>query len=70
MVRTENAGGIKVIDYIKDAIQSGLYQDFLGEDSLLVDGIHEYYGEQLTCEKFYAYPSSSDLLYCYLESVN
>ena len=49
-----------MIGYIKDAIQSGLYQDFLGEDSLLVDGIHEYYGEQLTCEKFYAYPSSTD----------
>ena len=48
MVRTENAGGIKMIGCIKDAIQSGLYQDFWGEDSLLVDGFHECYGEQLT----------------------
>lgn len=48
-----------MISYIKDAIQSGLYQDFWGEDSLLVDGFHERYGEQLTCE-FCAYPSSTD----------
>lgn len=37
-----------MIGCIKDAIQSGLYQDFWGEDSLLVDGFHERYGEQLT----------------------
>lgn len=49
-----------MIGYIKDAIQSGLYQDFWGEDSLLVDGFHECYGEQLTCEGFCAYPSSTD----------
>lgn len=49
-----------MIGYIKDAVQSGLYQDFWGEDSLLVDGFHECYGEQLTCEGFCAYPSSTD----------
>ena len=49
-----------MIGCIKDAIQSGLYQDFWGEDSLLVDGFHECYGEQLTCEGFCAYPSSMD----------
>ena len=49
-----------MIGCIKDAIQSGLYQDFWGEDSLLVDGFHECYGEQLTCEEFYVYPSSMD----------
>lgn len=44
-----------MIGCIKDAIQSGLYQDFWGEDSLLVDGFHECYGEQLTCEGFCTY---------------
>ena len=49
-----------MIGCIKDAIQSGLYQDFWGEDSLLVDGFHECYGEQLTCEELCVYPSSMD----------
>ena len=46
--------------FIIDAIQSELYQDFLREDSLFVDGFHECYVEQLTCEGFCAYPSSTD----------
>ena len=49
-----------MIGCIKDAIQSGLYQNFWGEDSLLVDGFHECYGEQLTCEELCVYPSSMD----------
>lgn len=49
-----------MIGCIKDAIQSGLYQDFWGEDSLLVDGFHECYGKQLTCEELCVYPSSMD----------
>ena len=49
-----------MIGCIKDAIQSGLYQDFWGEDSLLVDGFYECYGEQLTCEELCVYPSSMD----------
>ena len=49
-----------MIGCIKDAIQSGLHQDFWGEDSLLVDGFHECYGEQLTCEELCVYPSSMD----------
>ena len=58
--KSEIEGGIKMIGCIKDAIQSGLHQDFWGEDSLLVDGFYECYGEQLTCEGFCAYPSSTD----------
>ena len=46
--------------YIKDAIQSGLYQDFWSEDSLLVDGFQECYGEQLTCEGLNIYPDGTD----------
>lgn len=49
-----------MIGCIKDAIQSGLYQDFWRQDSLLVDGFQACYGEQLTCEEFCAYPSSTD----------
>ena len=58
--KSEIEGGIKMIGCIKDVIQSGLHQDFWGEDSLLVDGFYECYGEQLTCEGFCAYPSSTD----------
>ena len=49
-----------MIGYIKDAIQSGLYQDFWREDSLLVDGFQERYGEQLTCEGLNVYPDGTD----------
>lgn len=49
-----------MIGYIKDAIQSGLYQDFWREDSLLVDGFQECYGEQLTCEGLNVYPDGTD----------
>ena len=49
-----------MIEHIRDIIAWGLNEDFWGEDSLLVDGFHECYGEQLTCEGFCAYPSSTD----------
>ena len=53
-------GGTQMIEHIRDIIAWGLNEDFWGEDSLLVDGFHECYGEQLTCEGFCAYPSSTD----------
>lgn len=49
-----------MIEHIRDIIAWGLNEDFWSEDSLLVDGFHECYGEQLTCEGFCAYPSSTD----------
>lgn len=49
-----------MIEYIRDIIAWGFNEDFWSEDSLLVDGFHECYGEQLTCEGFCAYPSSTD----------
>lgn len=50
-----------MIEYIRDIIAWGFNEDFFwSEDSLLVDGFHECYGEQLTCEGFCAYPSSTD----------
>lgn len=49
-----------MIEHIRDIIAWGLNEDFWSEDSLLVDGFHECYGEQLTCEGFCAYPSSAD----------
>lgn len=49
-----------MIEHIRDIIAWGLNEDFWGEDSLLVDGFHECYGEQLTCEGFCVYPSSMD----------
>ena len=49
-----------MIEHIRDIIAWGLNEDFWGEDSLLVDGFYECYGEQLTCEGFCAYPSSTD----------
>lgn len=48
-----------MIEHIRDIIAWGLNEDFWSEDSLLVDGFHECYGEQLTCEGFCAYPSST-----------
>ena len=48
-----------MIEYIRDIIAWGFNEDFWSEDSLLVDGFHECYGEQLTCEGFCAYPSST-----------
>ena len=53
-------GEIQMIEHIRDIIAWGLNEDFWSEDSLLVDGFHECYGEQLTCEGFCAYPSSTD----------
>ena len=49
-----------MIEHIRDIIAWGFNEDFWSEDSLLVDGFHECYGEQLTCEGFCAYPSSTD----------
>ena len=45
-----------MIGYSNDVIRSGLYKDFWGACILWVDGFHECYGEQLTCEGFCAYP--------------
>lgn len=40
----------RMINYIVDAIRYGLDKDFWSEDSCLVEGCHECYGEQLDCE--------------------
>lgn len=39
-----------MIKHIQDAISYGLFEDFRAEDSTLVAGFHECFGEQLDCE--------------------
>lgn len=39
-----------MIEHIRDIIAWGLNEDFWSEDSCLVDGYYECYGEQLDCE--------------------
>lgn len=41
-----------MIKHIQDAISYGLLEDFRAEDSTLVAGFHECFGEQLDCEEF------------------
>lgn len=49
-----------MIKHIQDAISYGLYEDFRAEDSTLVAGFHECFGEQLDCEAFSSWPDEKE----------
>lgn len=50
-----------MIKHIQDAISYGLYEDFRAEDSTLVTGFHECFGEQLDCaEAFSSWPDENE----------
>lgn len=49
-----------MIKHIQDAISYGLFEDFRAEDSTLVTGFHECFGEQLDCEAFSSWPDENE----------
>ena len=49
-----------MIKHIQDAISYGLYEGFWAEDSILVTGFHECFGEQLDCEAFSSWPDEKE----------
>lgn len=49
-----------MIKHIQDAISYGLLEDFRAEDSTLVTGFHECFGEQLDCEAFSSWPDEKE----------
>lgn len=49
-----------MIKHIQDAISYGLFEDFRAEDSTLVAGFHECFGEQLDCEEFSSWPDENE----------
>ena len=49
-----------MIKHIQDAISYGLLEDFRAEDSTLVAGFHECFGEQLDCEEFSSWPDEKE----------
>lgn len=49
-----------MIKHIQDAISYGLYEGFWAEDSILVTGFHECFGEQLNCEAFSSWPDEKE----------
>ena len=49
-----------MIKYIRETILFGLEEDFWREDSLLVDGVHDCYSDQLNCEAMSAWPDIKD----------
>ena len=49
-----------MIKHIQDAISYGLYEGFWAEDSILVTGFHECFGEQLDCEAFSSWPDENE----------
>lgn len=49
-----------MINHIRETILFGFEDDLWREDSLLVDSVHDCYGDQLNCEGMSAWPDIKD----------